>query len=142
MNTEQSRSVVTEAWKAFRTRDQARISQLFTDDAEWTAPEGNATAVALKGPSHMVGNQAIAMFLSTTLHKLFQKIEIDIRGVFADGETVIVEEHMRAEIPNGNTYNNDYCFVFELKEGKIRRVREYMDTLRGKELILGPALGA
>jgi ketosteroid isomerase-like protein len=39
--------------------------------------------------------------------------------------------------PNGNHYANDYCFVFELRDGLIHRVREYMDTARGHRMIFG-----
>jgi hypothetical protein len=32
---------------------------------------------------------------------------------------------------------NDYCFVFELRDGLIHRVREYMDTARGHRMVFG-----
>jgi ketosteroid isomerase-like protein len=40
-----------------------------------------------------------------------------------------VEETMTATPANGNHYADDSCFVFELQEGRVHRVREYMDTL-------------
>jgi ketosteroid isomerase-like protein len=43
---------------------------------------------------------------------------------------VIVEESMTSILANGNHYANDYCLVFELRDGLIHRVREYMDTAR------------
>ena len=43
---------------------------------------------------------------------------------------------MSARLANGNTYRNDYCFVFELRDGRIHRVREYMDTARGHRDVL------
>jgi hypothetical protein len=44
---------------------------------------------------------------------------------------------MRATLPNGRPYELDYCFVFELQGGQIRRVREYMDTLNGWHQVFG-----
>ena len=29
----------------------------------------------------------------------------------------------------GKRYDNDYCFVFRMQDGKIVEVREYMDTI-------------
>jgi len=55
----------------------------------------------------------------------------------ADGERVVVEETMTATLANGNHYVNDYCFVFELRDELIHRVREYMDTARGHRMIFG-----
>ena len=134
--TERSRAAVLEAWRVFKTRDAEQISRLFTEDAEWLAPRDNATAIALGGSHHIMGNARIAQFLSCDMHKIFQNIQIEFRGVFADGNTVVVEERMRATVPHG-AYDNDYCFVFELEGAQIKRVREYMDTLRGKAMIFG-----
>ena len=50
---------------------------------------------------------------------------------------MIVEETMTATLAGGNQYTNDYCFVFELRDGLIHRVREYMDTARGHRMVLG-----
>ena len=58
-------------------------------------------------------------------------VSIDFRGIYADGETVIVEERMQATLAHGGHYDTDYCFVFELDNGLIKRVRENMATWRG-----------
>jgi uncharacterized protein len=62
-------------------------------------------------------------------------------GVMAESrqspERVIVEQTMTATLANGNHYANDYCFVFELRDGLIHRVREYMDTARGHRMVFG-----
>ena len=58
-------------------------------------------------------------------------VSIDFRGFYTDGETVVVEARMQATLAHGGHYDNDYCFIFELENGLIKRVREYMDTQRG-----------
>jgi ketosteroid isomerase-like protein len=37
-------------------------------------------------------------------------------------------------VNNGKFYENEYCFVFELENGN-RRIREYVDTQKAKELL-------
>lgn len=44
---------------------------------------------------------------------------------------------MTATLANGNHYINDYCFVFEFRDGLIHRVREYTDTARGHRMTFG-----
>jgi uncharacterized protein len=133
-----SRAVVQAAWRAFAGHDAAQIAAFFTEDAEWLAPAGNATAVALDVPSHMVGRNAIAHFIANDFPRLFVRdVAVDLRGFYADGDRVVVEETMRATLADGNAYVNDYCFVFELRDGLICRVREYMDTARGHREIFG-----
>jgi len=138
MKSEDSRRVVTATWEMFKTRHPERIAAMFTEDAEWLAPANNATAVALNGPSHMVGREQIAQLIGEEVWKLFTAdVAINFRGVYADGNIVVVEERMRATLSNGNPDDNDYCFVFEVKDGLVHRVREYMDTAKGNRMVLG-----
>ncbi|MEU1203856.1 nuclear transport factor 2 family protein [Nocardia sp. NPDC005825] len=140
--TTDSRAIVQEAWRAFASHDAERIAAFFTADAEWLAPAGNATAVALDGPSHMIGRQAITHFLAHEFSRLFVgDVAVEFRGFYVDGDRVIVEETMSATLANGNAYRNDYCFIFELRDGLIHRVREYMDTARGHRDVFGVEAG-
>lgn len=131
------KDVVLNAWKTFSSRDAERIAALFTKDAEWIAPKGNATAIALDHTDHMVGAKQIARFIAQEMHKMFSGIDIAFRGVYADGDTVIVEERMRATLAGGKAYENDYCFVFTVAGDRIRVVREYMDTRKGWRMVFG-----
>ncbi|QBS43513.1 nuclear transport factor 2 family protein [Nocardia sp. CS682] len=136
--TQDSKTIVQNAWKAFATHDFEQISAFFTEDAEWLAPPRNATAVFMKGPSHIIGRDAIADFLAYGFSKMFAKdVTLTFHGFYAEGDRVIVEETMTATLANGNAYENDYCFIFELHEGRIHRVREYMDTARANTMVFG-----
>ncbi len=137
MESSASKAAVLEAWTAFASRNIEQIAAVFTPDAEWIAPQGNATAVALHHTDHMVGADEIARFIAVEMHQLFRNIDIQFRGVCAEGGTVIIEERMQATLPNGGAYDVSYCFVFELEGRLIKRVREYMDTLKGWRMVFG-----
>ncbi|MCC8962078.1 nuclear transport factor 2 family protein [Bradyrhizobium sp. Pear76] len=139
MTSPTTKEIVLNAWQTFRTRDASLIAAVFAPDAEWIAPARNATAVALDHTDHMIGADAIARFISTEMHRLFSEIDIAFRAVHADGDTVIVEERMRATLPGGRAYDNDYCFVFVVEAGRIKQVREYMDTRKGWQMVFGEA---
>ncbi|TGN89721.1 DUF4440 domain-containing protein [Bradyrhizobium yuanmingense] len=134
------RDVVLNAWKTFSSRDPERIAALFTEDAEWIAPKGNATAIALDHTDHMKGPHQIARFIAQEMHRLFSDIDLAFRGVYVDGDVVIVEERMRATLPGGKPYENEYCFVFEVVGDRIRQVREYMDTRKGWRMVFDEGL--
>lgn len=138
MNSAKSKEVVINAWKTFKTRDAKLIAQLFTPNAEWIAPAGNATAVALKHTDHMIGSDQIARFIASEMHRLFSNVDISFLSILADGDTVVVEERMRATLPGGKPYEMDYCFVFVLSNDRIKVVREYMDTRKGWQMIFEP----
>ncbi len=88
----------------------------------------------------MVGRDAIVRFLLDDFPRLFaREVHVEFERLLCEGRTVVLQETMRATLANGNAYDNQYCFLFELDEhGRIDRVREYMDTLRGHRLVFGP----
>ena len=138
--TDANRRAVLDAWGAFATRDPEQVRAVFTPDAEWLAPAGNATALALDGTHHLVGRERIVRFLTEEFGTVFvADVDIEWRSVIAEGDTVVVEERMRATLAHGGRYANDYCFVFELAGGRIHRVREYMDTALGHAWFRSPA---
>lgn len=131
MNTEDSRALVQEVWKRFAEHDVARIREVFHEDAEWIAPPANATALALEMTDHLRGATEIAEFVAHGFQRLFHDSRVRFTGFFADGPVVVVEEVMNAVLPNGLNYELAYCFIFECRDGRVARVREYMDTLGG-----------
>jgi ketosteroid isomerase-like protein len=140
MSAGSSKQLVIDAWQAFATRDAYRIRGVFTADAEWRAPADNATSRALDGTHHLVGRERIVRFLAEEFATVFvDDVSIDFGGFHADGDTVVVEMRLRATLAHGGPYDNEYCLVFELEQGLIRRVREYMDTRRGAAWFRSPS---
>ncbi|MCW4462638.1 nuclear transport factor 2 family protein [Sphingomonas sp. BT-65] len=135
-------AIVAAAWEAFASRDADRIAACFAPEAEWIAPPGNATAVALDYPYHMRGAEEIARFIATEFGRLFvADVVIDFRTMAAAGDLVTVEERMRATLVNGRSYDLPYCFVFVVAGGRITQVREYMDTRSGWRQMFGDEPG-
>jgi ketosteroid isomerase-like protein len=57
-------------------------------------------------------------------------LRIDILGMIGEGDRVAMEAESNVLNPaNGRRYNNFYCYVFRLGEGKILMFKEYQDTL-------------
>lgn len=137
-----NKTIVAAAWEAFASRDAARIAACFAPDAQWIAPPGNATAIALDHPHHMRGADAIARFIAIEFGRLFvADVAIDFGTMAAAGDLVVVEERMRATLVNGRSYDLAYCFVFVVADGRIAQVREYMDTRSGWRQMFGDEPG-
>lgn len=49
---------------------------------------------------------------------------------------MVVEARLGATLAQGGAYENEHCFVFELGDGLIRRVRDYRDTAKGLRMML------
>ena len=140
MNAEDNKRAAMATWKAFASRDPVEIAAMFTEDAEWFAPPGNATAIALNSTKNVMGKADIVQFIACEFDKLFARdVKLDFKGFYGDGDIVVVEHRLRATLANGAPYDNDYCFVLEMENGRIRRMREYMDTAKGHRMIFAAA---
>ncbi len=65
-----------------------------------------------------------------------QRRTIPVR-MLADGDWVVVEALGEMETKQGNRYDNQYCLLYRLREGKIVEIREYQDSTLC-ERVLGP----
>jgi ketosteroid isomerase-like protein len=136
--SEENKQFVLASYQAFATREKDRIAAYFAPDAEWNAPEPNATAVALGQPAGFMGREAIVTYLTGTVGgDVFKGSKVELLSVIADGDSVVVEQRFEATVCNGRPYKLDYCFVFVLRDGLIQQVRTYFDTASGFEQMFG-----
>jgi uncharacterized protein len=49
-------------------------------------------------------------------------------NIIADGDHVVVEARGEMTTKDGRPYNNEYCLVYRLQDGKITEIREYQDS--------------
>jgi uncharacterized protein len=65
----------------------------------------------------------------------------EARGFIADGETVVVEARGHATTKAGRQFDNLYCYVFRLADGKVKELTEYCDTQLVAEVLGDPRAG-
>ncbi len=53
---------------------------------------------------------------------------VEVHGIHADGDCVVVEHSGRNEMPDGRRYDNNYCWVLRFRGEVVQEVREYMAT--------------
>ena len=143
------KKTVMALYGAYSTGNAEKISGLLHDEVVWTAPAGNATQIALRlgrpedaGPprgANDLDREAIVAFMSYNFARFFGGADNSFGKVVAEGEgeVVVVEHRLSATLPNGRPYVNDYCFVDEVRDGKVWRIREYMDTRGGWTQVFG-----
>lgn len=91
--------------------------------------------------SETVQNGGTTMDLETLLHFTFSVLEVvkDFRyedAIRSTTETGFVEEHrVRGTLPDGSEMNLYACVVGEVEDGKITKLREYVDSAAAAGLI-------
>jgi ketosteroid isomerase-like protein len=141
------KETVIALYAAYGSGDAARIADLLHEDVVWVAPAGNATQVALglgrpedagvPDGSNNLGKQQIVQFMAHNFSRLFKSVRNEFRSMVAEGPIVFAEHRISATLSNGRPYVNDYCFAYEVRDGKIRHIREYMDTRGGWAQVFG-----
>ena len=56
-------------------------------------------------------------------------ITLSVDEIIGDGDRVVVLSQGKSKTTLGNPYNNEYAFVFGIRDGKICEIIEYMDTV-------------
>jgi hypothetical protein len=134
--TERSRAVVLDYVSALDRGDPGELRAMFTSDATWWLSGDLPTSGTWTGPKGIIDDFLAAMMGSLDLSR---PVTREVKRVLADGDAVAVEWTTRATTSAGASYENDYAFVFEVREGRISAVREYFDTAKAHRLLFGAA---
>ncbi len=127
MSAKQNKEVVRKTWEAFLKHDVETALGNMSDDISWLVPG----AMRLSGIKQ--GKEEIRL-LRSHIPQIFTELQAEIRGIYADGDTVVIELAARGRLRSGRAYENEGCLVHELEGGKIRRIREYTDTQRATQV--------
>ncbi len=130
MSVEANKQLVTSTWGAFVKGDIKAAFANMSDEVSWLIPGNLSNLSGLRK-----GKPAILDFARSAAKTFPNGLETHINRVYGDGDTVILELTNRGKLASGKDYENEYCFVFEVEGGKIRRVREYVDTQKAKDLM-------
>ncbi len=119
--TEENKAVVKAFWEAFSESRFEDAMAMLHDDATWW----------VAGSTDISGTYSKAEFTALALgiaENAPDGIRVTPKEITAEGDRVAVEAESYGEISNGKTYNNLYHFQHVLRDGKLYRVREYLDT--------------
>jgi uncharacterized protein len=84
------------------------------------------------------GKQAVRRELLAPLFAQFgDSYTNTARRFLADGDFVVVECEGKVTTKTGKPYNNSYCYIIRMQDGKMRELTEYLDTAL-VEAALGP----
>jgi uncharacterized protein len=128
MSVEQNKEIARKTWEAAVKGDIDTATANISDEVSWLLP----ASVNPGGP--LKGKQAVAGFFKSLGTAFPGGLKTEIRRVYGDGDTVLMELTNRGQTAKGKQYENEYCFVLEFEGGKIRRVREYTDSAKVKEI--------
>jgi ketosteroid isomerase-like protein len=66
--------------------------------------------------------------------KLAGPIQPTVRNIIAEGDNVVLQWEGKATSKSGKPYNNSYCWVMKIGNGKVTEGTAYIDTELVSEL--------
>jgi len=106
--------------------DLEKIRATFHDDAVW-----QVQVKGILGEGAHRGKKAIVDEFLAPVRGMFKPGDpkLNITSLASQGPLVLGEVEARGTFTDGRPYENLYVFVIEIKDGKVYRLREYMDSL-------------
>lgn len=114
------------AWSWFQALNDRHVDDAMSmlDDAGTWWNVGPRVAVPMRTFKESAAAIMKMMPMRFTLH-----------GAIAEEGTVLLEIESLSPKPGGGTYNNRYCYVMQVANGRIMHVREYPDTKYSAEML-------
>ena len=124
MSEQQNLEIVKRGYEAFGRGDIQALLDLFADDIEWSSP----------GPPELPtagtrrGRQQVAEFFQG-VDQIFEIQQFEPKTFLAQGDLVVVLGTDTARIKaTGKVVTDDWAHAFTVRDGKIVKMREYIDT--------------
>ena len=119
-----NKQICHDLFARFTAGDIDGVMDLLAADATWRIP----------GKPEL--NRAAGEYDKDRLRALFHRmlsqlkggLRMTVLGTVAEGDRVAAEVESSGDLHNGRQYRQQYHFLLEFRDGKIARVREYLDT--------------
>ena len=123
--SQQNIDLVQSGYAAFGRGDIPGFLSLLDADVEWTTPGASdvPTAGTRRGP-----DQVGAFF--GVLSSLVDFEHFEPQAFIADGDRVVVLGVSRSKVKGGSgrSFDESWCHVFTIRDGKVAKFYEYLDT--------------
>jgi ketosteroid isomerase-like protein len=129
MSVDENKRIARELLEALGRADTKKVLELYAEDFELWTP-GNLPF------SGIHTREEIAPMMDGILGAFPAGLSFAITGMTAEGDRVAVEAESRGEHASGELYHNRYHFLLVIRDGRIRRLKEYMDTLHAREVLV------
>ncbi|WP_244936805.1 nuclear transport factor 2 family protein [Leptospira brenneri] len=122
MNLPANKKIVTDFFNHLNERNMKEAFALLDDDLHWW----------ILGNIPVSGDYDLKKisFGFKMIFRAFENFQFTLKEMTAEEDRVsVVAESLGIRKSTGKQYNNHYHFLFTLQEGKIRKVKEFFDTV-------------
>lgn len=132
MNVAANKKLIQQIYTDSANRSGTTFADHLADDVRWIVTGQYSWSRTFEG------RDAVLNGLMGHFRSLFDVRPRTVAYNFvAEGDTVVVEAKGDNVTRSGLRYDNDYCMVWRIEDGRIRQIKEYCDSAL-VEKVLGP----
>ena len=131
MDGETSKKVVLDYLSAQGRGDGETVAALLADDVQWRPPKG----IPIGQPT---GRDTVLQTMAEAGAKFFDlsTMKVEVKWIIAEGDKVVIRQSATAKAANGNDYENEYVWVYIVRDGRIAEIEEHVDSKRFADIVL------
>ncbi|HJQ70877.1 MAG TPA: nuclear transport factor 2 family protein [Blastocatellia bacterium] len=123
MSASENKQLIETIFSELSKGNSKPLADTFSDKVRWNI------SGSIKWSRTYDGKEAVFKQLLGPLASLVEgPIRLTAHRIIAEGDYVVVEARGNSTTKSGKDYNNTYCFVIRVVDGKIEELTEYMDT--------------
>jgi ketosteroid isomerase-like protein len=123
MNAAENKQLMRDAFDQLAEGNGEQFMDRLGEDVRWTIIGTTAWSRTYEG------KRAVRDELMRPLFAQFaDRYTNRATRIVADGDVVVIESRGKVATKAGRLYNQTYCYVCRLAEGKVRELTEYLDT--------------
>jgi uncharacterized protein len=122
---DRNEKLVRSFFETLSTGDLEGVRSMFHEDATWTV-----MATGIPGAGEKRGRKGIIDDFLAPVRGIFEDGDpkVSIVNLVSKGPLVAAETRGVGRLKSGKPYNNVYSWMIEVEGGKIKALREYMDS--------------
>lgn len=123
MTMAHNKQILQDAFSELAKGNSRPFVDLMAEDFCWTIPGTTRWSKTYRG------KQAVLADLMKPLFAQFaNRYTNTAQRILAEGDYVVVECRGNVTTKTGKPYANEYCYVIRMADGKMRELKEYLDT--------------
>ena len=123
MGAAENKKLIQDAFDAWAAGDGAAFFNILAEDVQWTVIGSGPVSRAYTSRQAFLDGAAKPLNA-----KLAGPIQPTVVNIIAEGDNVVLQWEGTATAKSGKPYNNSYCWVMRVADGKVREGTAYIDT--------------
>lgn len=123
MSAAENKQLMGEIFTELSKGNDEPFVEAMADEMQWIWMGSGQWSKNFNGKKEVMGQ-----LWSAVRKTLKPPYKVHAKNIIADGDYVVVQAVGENTTPQGNEYQNKYCWVCRIVDGKIYELKEYMDT--------------